>query len=134
MGQTLPVVLTCCLGRPQVARHLKALGLRRGQLLPEQLEQLRRLFEEHRGRRACYRLVAEGMNNGCAAVQWIRQPGSFADPAGVTRNENVFFMLRSLPTLCMAFTRRDYRRMHAQCAAHSAPLSMLLRIALWHRQ
>ncbi len=51
-------------GRGQVSRHLKALGLRRGQLPPEQLEQLRRLFEEHRGRRACYRLVAEGMNNG----------------------------------------------------------------------
>ena len=49
-----------------MSRHLKALGLKRGQLPPEQLEQLRRLFEEHRGRRACYRLVAEGMNNGWA--------------------------------------------------------------------
>ena len=35
--------------RLQVSRHLKALGLKRGQLPPEQLEQLRRLFEEHRG-------------------------------------------------------------------------------------
>ena len=48
----------------QVARHLKAQGLKRGQLPPEQLEQLKRLFEEHRARRACYQLVAEAMNNG----------------------------------------------------------------------
>ena len=67
--------------RPQVSRHLKALGLRRGQLPPEQLDQLRRLFEEHRGRRACYRLVAEGMNNGCANL-----PAGLMDPTAVLTN------------------------------------------------
>jgi hypothetical protein len=48
----------------QVARHLKVLGLKRGQLPEEQLAQLRRLFEEHRGRRACYQRIAEAMSNG----------------------------------------------------------------------
>lgn len=52
----------------QVGRHLKALGLRRGILTEEQTARLKELFEEHRGRRQCYQLIADGLENGCATV------------------------------------------------------------------
>lgn len=60
-----PRCVTC--SAEQVGRHLKALGLKRGVLTEDQTARLKELFEEHRGRRQCYQLIADGLENGCAA-------------------------------------------------------------------
>lgn len=67
-----------------MGRHLKALGLKRGVLTEEQTARLKELFEEHRGRRQCYQLIADGLENGCAAPLCCRHIPA-AGPSGDER-------------------------------------------------